>query len=870
MRSVKKVGVYLILVVLLAGFAGMLCSPLIDECVGVLANGTGRLDYLMVGSDSSGEIAVLGADRGDLFVVRGSASGDRKAKIELDMRVLPARWRTAAFYPDGSNACFVGMYDLEEQALKLYHVKDRQTTLLLERQGSGSTVAEQMASVRISAFSRINGTAAFVLMESGKAVVYELVENGSGLVQTNTFPCGQAQAACVLDDGRLLLAEGGTLVFPETGEKFFRDNQLISDMKQVGAGIYSLDRAGLKVFYTDLASPDRFQQISELEQSGLDLNGITDWTVTTDGGLLLLADGRLLLQRGGAVQDLSGMLHRSGIGCVLILLGLACAVLLAAFVVWLVVCQWLEMRLSLLLRWGVLLAAVTVLGVFGLLELVLQPAEENSAAARAYGLTGSVTALSLDTAEAGDPRFSELLADSMASAGMGEARDTVVAVYEKDENSVWRLRHGNAGEVPGTRGELTAEFSRELALSAQEQGVVTGIAVRDGQLRYCTYRMADGCLILVSVSAEAYQAVASATHAMTRAGLWIVAAFLLLLALTALVGIATRLDKVIRGMERINRGESNVRIQIDSGDELESLSRCVNTLAGTMEGLEQQQEELSRSYRRFVPERVLSLLGKQNLQDVDKQTVASRKMATMMVWFQFPQPVYEKSGQALFDNLNEIIERTAPIIARNGGTVFNFSYDGYDAVFEGGPELAISTAVAVRQEILSINNEREMDGKATVDLRIALDEGTILMGLLGDESQMEPAAVSSCFSATKRLIGLCRKLDATILCTESVAACADGYGSRYVGKCVDGGTVIRTYEIYDGDCFDVRRVKAQTAKQFSEGVYLLYSLDFAGAKRVFLNLVHHNMGDGGAKYYLFLADELEKHQEREINLDYQL
>ena len=91
-----------------------------------------------------------------------------------------------------------------------------------------------------------------------------------------------------------------------------------------------------------------------------------------------------------------------------------------------------------------------------------------------------------------------------------------------------------------------------------------------------------------------------------------------------------------------------------------------------------------------------------------------------------------------------------------------------------------------------------------------------------------------------------------------------------MGKCVDGGTVIRTYEIYDGDSFDVRRVKAQTAKEFSEGVYLLYGLEFAAAKRVFLNLVHQNVCDGGAKYYLFLADELEKHQDREISLDYQL
>lgn len=871
MKSVKKIGVYLILVVLLAGFAGMLFSPLIEECIGVLANGAGGPEYLMVGSGGSGELAVLGVDQGELLVIRGNASGDRTARMELEMNALPVRWRTAAFYPDGQDACFLGLYDLDEQALKLYHVNSERTALMLERECVGSTVAAQMASVQISAFSKTNGIVSFVLLESGTATVYTTLEDGSGLLQTDTFPCGQAQAACVLADGRPVLADGGTLVFPETGDTYDRENQIITDFRQVGAGIYTLDRAGLKVFYTDLASPDRFQTVMELEKSEYDLNGVVDWTITADGSLLLLlSDGRLLLERGSGVQDLSGILYRSQAGCVLILLSLVFGVLLAAFVIWLVVCQWLGMRLSLLLRWGVLLLAVAVLGVFGLLELVLQPAAQRSAESRAYELAGSVTALTLETAEVSDERFGALLADSMASAGMGEARDTVVSVYKKDENSVWRLLYGNTGERRGARGELTADFDRELALLAQGQETATGVKTRDGQTRYCYYRMAGGCLILVSISGERYQAVASSTYSMTRAGLWIVAGFLLILSLAALVWVVSRLSKLIQGMEKINHGETGVRIHMDSGDELESLSCCVNTLAGTMEGLEQRRQELTQSYRRFVPERVLSLLGKRDLKDVDKQTVASKKMATMMVWFQFPQPVYEKSGQALFDNLNEIIERTTPIIAQNGGTVFNFAYDGYDAVFEGGAERAISTAVAVRQEILSINNEREMDGKATVDLRIALDEGTILMGLVGDESQMEPIAVSSCFSVTKRLIGLCKKLDASILCTESVAASAGSYGSRYVGKCVDGGTVIRTHEIYDGDTFDVRRVKAQTAKQFSEGVYLLYSLDFAGAKRVFLNLVHHNIGDGGAKYYLFLADELEKHQDQEINLDYQL
>lgn len=871
MRSLKKIGVYLVLVALLAGFTGMLCSPLIEECIGVLSHGVGGADYLMVGAGGSGELAVLGVKQGTLFLVRGNTAGERTDQIELDMSDLPANWRTAVCYPDGPDSCFLGFYDLDKPTLKLYHVQEGKTTLMLERKAVGGSIAEQMASVQIASFSRTNGIVSIVLLESGVATVFTTLEDGSGLLQTETFPCGKAQAACVLADGRPVLADGGKLVFHETGDTYDRENQIISDLRQVGAGIYSLDRAGLKVFYTDLASPDRFQPVIELEKGNYDLNGVVDWSMTADGELLLLLqDGRLLLERSSGTRDLSGMLYRPRLSCVLILAGLAFAVLFAAFVIWLVVCQWMGMRISLLLRWGALLTAVAVLGVFGLLNLVLKPAEQSSAAARAYELAGSVTALTLEMEAVSDGRFASLLGDSMASAGMGEARDTVVAVYEKDKDSLWRLQHGNTGAYPGTRAELTMDFDRELALLAQEQGAVTGNLTRDGQNRYCYYRMAENRLILVSIGGEGYQAVASSVHSMTRAGLWIAAGFLLLLSLTALVWVVSRLSRVIQGLERINRGESGVRVRMDSGDELESLSRCVNTLAGTMEGLEQRQQELSQSYRRFVPERVLSLLGKQQLQDVDKQTVASKKMVTMMVWFQFPQPVYEKSGQALFDNLNEIIERTAPIIARNGGTVFNFAYDGYDAVFEGGAELAISTAVAVRQEILAINNERELDGKATVDLRIALDEGTILMGLVGDESQMEPIAVSSCFSVTKRLIGLCKKLDASILCTETVAAAAAGYGSRYVGKCVDGGTVIRTHEIYDGDCFDVRRVKAQTAKQFSEGVYLLYSLDFAGAKRVFLNLVHHHTGDGGAKYYLFLADELEKHQDQDINLDYQL
>ena len=297
------------------------------------------------------------------------------------------------------------------------------------------------------------------------------------------------------------------------------------------------------------------------------------------------------------------------------------------------------------------------------------------------------------------------------------------------------------------------------------------------------------------------------------------------------------------------------------------MSSALSSLADTVEKMDGRQIELSLSYQRFVPKRILSLLGKESLTQVDKQTFASGRMTTMMIWFSLPPQLYEQSGRELFDNLNEVIERTASIVSGKGGTVFNFTYSGYDAVFEEGSAPAVSTAVAVQQELLAINREREAAGRPAIVLRIALDEGNLMIGIVGDDIQMEPAAISPSFSVEWKLISLCNSLEANILCTEAVAKSAKEYGVRYMGKSVGGKESVRIYEIFDGDPFEVRRLKEFTGKKFSEGVYALYSRDFSGAKKIFLDLMHQNTGDGGTKYYLYLADELEKHPDREIGLE---
>ena len=170
---------------------------------------------------------------------------------------------------------------------------------------------------------------------------------------------------------------------------------------------------------------------------------------------------------------------------------------------------------------------------------------------------------------------------------------------------------------------------------------------------------------------------------------------------------------------------------------------------------------------------------------------------------------------------------------------------------------AVSTAVAIQQEVLSFNETRARSRLPGVTLRIAVDRGNVMLGIVGDASTMTPTTISSSLSIVQELIVLCDRLKAGILCTEAIISDRQDYGSRYMGKCLVGGQPVRVYEVFDGDDFNTRRGKANSINEFSKGVYDLYGGDPVGAKHAFLQLAHSYPLDGGARYYLHLADRLE-------------
>ena len=849
----------------------MLFWDLGSECLSILRTGTGKTEYLLTAADSEGKLFALGR-RGSVYeLVMGDGTGRRTGRWELSDQVLTPESRPTLLYPAAGGAVYLGLYQVGEDGtdLQLYRISDegKAWELLLNQPCQGENLSQQMASLRLSSFSQVDNVVTFAVIEGDTAHFYQRTSANSGLQELRSVSEEGLYTAVALSDGSLVLAGESRLV-RTGGETISLENgEVIVRLLPGGTGMYYVDGASLEVYYADYADWRPYSFLA-LTKDAYDMDCCTDLWVTRSGDVLLLMDGqRLLVDRGSEVSELTGMLYRPAAQCVLILLGLGLGVLVVTVLLWYLVCEQRRFRLPMLVRWGVVIAWAAALGVGSLLRWGVAPAARTAAEREASSLLGSVTAQELQHWTLGDGDLPQQLGNSLAGAAGGDYWDTSVSVYQVDGEGNWTLMGSNDALPVGVRGELSPSFDRSWAQEAETSGRVIWTDARGGQLRRIFYQREGGLLLAVDTDLTALLAAGERGTQWMAQGLISLAVLLTAVSLGILCWITIGLRRALKGLERLAAGEQGVTVTLGGGDELSSLADDINAFSDTLQELDRKQNELAQSYRRFVPERVLSLLGKTSIAQVDKQTFVSRHMATMMLSFQFPPQVYGKSGRELFDNINEIIERTASIVTQKGGAVFNFAYNGYDAVFEEGSGAAVSTAVAVRQEILEINKEREADGRAPVVMRIALDEGNVMLGVVGDEDQIEPTSISSSFSVTKHLIALCGRLEANILCTEAVIEGAKHYNSRYMGKCLEDGEDIRTYEIFDGDPYEVRKVKESTGGRFSQGVYALYSRDFSQAKKIFLGLVHHNTGDGGARYYLYLADRLEKRPEEEISLD---
>jgi hypothetical protein len=853
--NVRRSWLYFFIMLVIAGCIVMLAAkkPILKS-IDALRGQPDGCDWQCVGAGNGKFAAAAGWQDDELVLCRFSTDGTKKDIQHLNLPESCMDGMICRLLPVSDDLTFLALYGKNADKLYLFRITGGNVDCLLDVDCEGDSFMERTARTRFSELSFGNGVMCFAFWTDQTLKCYICRESG-GLepVGKETTMEDGVLSVLTFDDGSVLRGGAESIILNNKAATAPLDGQTVTHLAQGTGGWYYIDAVDFELYFVDADLDENFR-ILPLRAV---LNGkgrvLTSVAITREESVLMLFDGTTLCVSDAAgTRELEGVLRASTVRQYLSLVGFAGIALAGAILLWLLFCGLRRGYAPLAILRGSLIVAGALLCITVLRLIVLEPAEKNAAKREQEAAVQAV--LKAEDAEQrwNDNNLAADVARMLEGAGCGE---NVCVVRTELTEDIWRTADG--------RNAVTLEgFSSILANASRAGGFYD-------QLRGDVFRF------IVTHDTHSLSIRMNSPDKIENKTLWIFIlggfGLLTLLALIILAFLSVDLRKISKTIERISQGNGSKPLKLRTGDELESMASVVNSFGAAIKKQEADRENMEKAYRRFVPEKVLALLDKPSILDVDKSDFAARRMAIGSVCFTFPDALYTDmtDSRFLFDSVNEIIERTSAIVARKNGIAFHFAYNGFEFVMDDSGE-AVSTAIAIQQEVLSFNESRAQELLPGVTLRIAIDRGNFMLGIVGDASTMTPTTISSSLAVVQELTRLCGKLKAGILCTEVILSAHQDYGSRYMGKCLVGGQPVRVYEVFDGDDFNTRRGKAGSIDIFARGVYDLYSGDTAGAKHTFLQLAHNYPNDGGARYYLHLTDRLEHNPSLPcvLNFDY--
>ena len=851
--------------------------------------GTARYFFVAKGMDD-GIYAISQKD--GYRITRLQPDGSRDYERELKTG-LPAEFELDNLHVTESGLMLISVYEQAVDGLShgVYASSDegRSFATLLSTRCTGNSYWEQRDNVFLSSFSEYDGQ---VMFFRKKGITWEQFtltvpradseERRVVLKSEGIFQLRAEIVAGISDrDGTIYAggAEGSFYTITGQGDRIREEEgteRLYTRFMQKGDGFsYINGRTGNLVNLTFAPKTETaLLRTTDLPCASKD---VTHLTVGADGTVILL-EGFGKLRIGSPYREIlvgsdseeevvehinfsgNGQLYDESSSSMIKLVGIGIAMLILAYSFYYLVTDVRKLYFPMALRGLLSLGLLAFITVTFALQYIIEPQYiEDSRASIQTSLYSYARAPGIFD----ETNRSGRLADSGAQTGF--QRVTLYRMETSDyvgESPTVRAStdrtygKGFLANAPGALGALTENMSGNYA------AVVAG----DTVLYVAYVRESGGDLLVATADATDYEATMRASYDRLSLMIYGLSFVVVLFAAVILEMSAGRARQITRGVDAIGEGLYDAEVTLYSGDELSTLADSFNSLADTLKKQYIGDERRSMSYLQFIPQQVVSLMGVGSIEEVSRATSASSDLAMMVVWFSFPDEVYQSDPQTLFESINAVIERTSSVVTKNGGTVYNFAYDGYDAVFPEGSDSAVSTAVEIRQGIMALNRERKALGLPQATLRVAIAKGNVMMGVVGDDSRMSPTAVSSCLSTARMLVQLSQTLDVNILCTMEVAEETEGYFVRYIGKRLDGGTPIRVYEITDGDEQEVRVGKEKTRRTFSDGVYLVYGREFTAAKRQFMDIAHICADDGVSRYYLYLSDKMETDGTGEVYL----
>lgn len=345
------------------------------------------------------------------------------------------------------------------------------------------------------------------------------------------------------------------------------------------------------------------------------------------------------------------------------------------------------------------------------------------------------------------------------------------------------------------------------------------------------------------------------------------ASSMLLLALTAalmvILYIFLRPLKTLKECAgKLAAGNLGVTVAVHGQDEVADISQAFNQMSLKITQYIQDIKGISDGYYKFIPAKILDMLGKESVQEVKLGDQMTGEFTILSLHaIDYPKQSLSLSAEQVYDNINHVLSVLVEPINSHAGVVEHFEDTGLTALFTVGSREALDAAIDMQKLMRQLMPSYGMPFPGRT---IAISYGQVMIGVIGHEQRMEATAISAHADLAKTLRLRGSQYGARILVThlvyKQIPEFEEHYHARYLGNIylTANDTYERVYDVYDGDSEEEFDSKEQTKQLFEKGVGLFVAKKFYEARLVFVEVLKLYRKDKAAKEYLYRCDQYYK------------
>lgn len=269
-----------------------------------------------------------------------------------------------------------------------------------------------------------------------------------------------------------------------------------------------------------------------------------------------------------------------------------------------------------------------------------------------------------------------------------------------------------------------------------------------------------------------------------------------------------------------------------------------------------RQRLLTDSYSRFFPRRILDLLNRESVEQIQLGDAARREMTVLFADIRGFTSISEKmTPEENFRFLNSYLKRVGPIIRENDGFIDKYIGDGIMALFPEQAASALHAAIKMQATVRKYNHHRMRSGYDPIRVGIGIHKGPLMVGTVGEAERMDGTVISDAVNLAARIESLTKKFDAGILISEMVfheLPDPTQYNARVIARVKVKGKEqpVTVLQVFDGMPDYAIEMLRQTRPLFERGFFAFHEKNFHEAIDFFRQVIERDPSDSVAQMYL--------------------